>query len=104
MGSSDLLGRRRGILCFFGRSSISTFNAESDPNRFYYRSDHYNFARKGIPSVFYFSGVHEDYHQPGDDVEKIRFDLLRTRALLVFYTAWSLANSEERIVVDKSGK
>lgn len=81
-----------------------TFNEESDPNRFYYRSDHYNFARKGIPSVFYFSGVHEDYHEPGDDVEKIHFDLLRTRALLVFYTAWSLANGEERIVVDKPSK
>lgn len=81
-----------------------TFNAESDPNRFYYRSDHYNFARKGIPSIFYFSGVHEDYHKPGDDVEKIRFDLLRARTLLVFHTAWSLANSEERIVVDRPGK
>jgi len=81
-----------------------TFNAESDPNRFYYRSDHYNFARKGIPSIFYFSGVHEDYHQPGDNVEKIRFDLLRTRALLVFHTAWLLANGEERIVVDKPMK
>ena len=78
-----------------------TFNAESDPNRFYYRSDHYNFARKGIPSIFYFSGVHEDYHQPGDDVEKIRFDLLHQRTMLVFHTAWKLANQEERIIVDK---
>lgn len=78
-----------------------TYNAESDPNRFYYRSDHYNFARKGVPSVFYFSGVHEDYHQPGDDVEKIDFDLLHQRTLLAFHTAWILANQEERIVVDK---
>lgn len=78
-----------------------TFNAESDPNRFYYRSDHYNFARKGVPSVFYFSGIHEDYHQPGDDVEKIDFDLLHQRTLLVFHTAWILANQEERITVDK---
>lgn len=81
-----------------------TFNAESDPNRFYYRSDHYNFARKGVPSVFYFSGVHEDYHQPGDDVEKIDFDLLHQRTLLAFHTAWILANQEERIVVDKPVK
>ena len=80
------------------------FNAESDPNRFYYRSDHYNFARKGVPSIFYFSGVHEDYHQPGDDVEKIRFDLLHQRTLLVFHTAWILANREQRIVVDKPVK
>jgi len=78
-----------------------TFNAENDPNRFYYRSDHYNFARKGVPSIFYFSGIHEDYHQPGDDVEKIEFDRLHQRALLVFHTAWELANREERIVVDK---
>lgn len=77
-----------------------TFNAEDDPNRFYYRSDHYNFARKGIPCIFYFSGVHEDYHQPGDDVEKIRFDLLRKRAQLVFHTAWELANRSTRITVD----
>lgn len=81
-----------------------TFNAESDPNRFYYRSDHYNFARKNVPSIFYFSGVHEDYHQPGDDVEKIRFDLLRQRAELVFRTTWLLANQEERIVVDVPAK
>lgn len=81
-----------------------TFNAESDPNRFYYRSDHYNFARKGVPSIFYFSGVHEDYHQPGDDVEKIRFDLLHQRTLLVFHTAWLLANQEQRIAVDKPVK
>lgn len=78
-----------------------TFNAPDDPNRFYYRSDHYNFARKGIPSIFYFSGVHEDYHQPGDDVEKIRFDLLRARTLLVFYTAWDLANAQSRPRLDK---
>lgn len=77
------------------------FNAEDDPNRFYYRSDHYNFARKGVPSIFYFSGVHEDYHQPGDDVEKIDFDLLHQRTLLVFHTAWILANQEQRIAVDK---
>ena len=77
------------------------FNEENDPNRFYYRSDHYNFARKGVPSIFYFSGVHEDYHQPGDDVDKIQFDLLEQRTKLVFHTAWILANREERIVVDK---
>jgi hypothetical protein len=78
-----------------------TYNAPDDPNRFYYRSDHYNFARKGIPSIFYFSGVHEDYHKPTDDVEKIQFDRLRQRTLLVFHTAWMLADREARIVVDK---
>ena len=79
----------------------NTFNDANDPNRFYYRSDHYNFAKNGVPVIFYFSGVHEDYHQPGDEVQKIRFDLLEQRARLVFYTAWELANREQRIVVDK---
>ncbi len=77
-----------------------TFNAANDPNRLYYRSDHYNFARKGVPAIFYFSGIHADYHKPTDTVEKIRFDLLEKRALLTYYTAWILANREERIVVD----
>ncbi len=79
-----------------------TFNAESDPNRFYFRSDHYNFAKHGIPIIFYFNGVHADYHQPTDEVDKIRFDLLEQRARLVFHTAWELANREERIKVDKA--
>lgn len=76
------------------------FNAQDDPNRFYYRSDHYNFARKGVPAIFYFSGVHEDYHKPTDTVDKIDFDLLHQRTLLAFHTAWILANREERIGVD----
>jgi hypothetical protein len=77
------------------------FNTEDDPNRFYYRSDHYNFAKHGIPVIFYFNGVHADYHQAGDEVHKIRFDLLEQRTRLVFHTAWELANREQRIVVDK---
>ncbi|MFT3884453.1 MAG: M28 family peptidase [Flavobacteriales bacterium] len=78
-----------------------TFDAPDDPNRFYYRSDHYNFAKHGIPVIFYFSGVHADYHGPYDEVDRIRFDLLRQRALLVFHTAWELANLGHRITVDK---
>lgn len=81
-----------------------TYNAESDPNRYYYRSDHYNFARFGVPVIFYFNGVHADYHQPTDEVDKIRFDLLLQRARLVFYTAWELADRDQRIVVDKAPK
>ena len=77
-----------------------TYNAEDDPNRFYFRSDHYNFAKNNIPVIFYFNGTHADYHKPTDTVEKIRFDLLAQRAQLVFYTAWELANREQRIVVD----
>ena len=74
-----------------------TYNAADDPNRFYYRSDHYNFAKHGIPIIFYFNGTHADYHQPTDTVEKINFELLRDRTRLVFYTAWQLANQDKRI-------
>lgn len=80
-----------------------TFNDRKDPNQFYFRSDHYNFAKKGIPIIFYFSGVHDDYHMPGDDPEKIEYDLLAKRAKLAFATAWELANRENRPVVDKDG-
>ncbi|HYD91163.1 MAG TPA: M28 family metallopeptidase [Flavobacterium sp.] len=81
-----------------------TYNDRKDPNQFYFRSDHYNFAKKGIPIIFYFSGVHDDYHMPGDDPEKIEYDLLAKRAKLAFATAWELANRENRPVVDKDGK
>lgn len=76
------------------------FNDPKDPNRFYYRSDHYNFAKKGIPIAFYFTGVHEDYHQPGDDVEKILFPRYAKIVKLVFNTSWDLLNRDKRIVVD----
>ncbi|MEM9024923.1 MAG: M28 family peptidase, partial [Bacteroidota bacterium] len=77
-----------------------TYNKPDDPNRFYYRSDHYNFARNGIPVIFYFSGVHEDYHKPTDTIDKIDFEKVEKTARLVFYTAWELANRAERIRVD----
>ncbi len=79
-----------------------TYNAADDPNRYYYRSDHYNFAERGIPSVFFFSGVHEDYHQPTDTADKIMYDKIVPIARLAFYTAWELANRSHRIVVDKA--
>ncbi|MCX6182947.1 MAG: M28 family peptidase [Bacteroidetes bacterium] len=77
-----------------------TFNAPEDPNRFYYRSDHYNFAKNGIPVIFYFNGTHADYHQPSDTVDKINFDKVEKIARLVFFTAWELANRNEKIIVD----
>ncbi|QEC52172.1 peptidase M28-like protein [Anseongella ginsenosidimutans] len=77
-----------------------TYNDPDDPNRFYYRSDHYNFAKHGIPIIFYFNGVHEDYHKHTDDIEKINFDALSQRTRLVFHTAWELANRDQRPEVD----
>lgn len=79
-----------------------TYNDPKDPNRFYYRSDHYNFAKNKIPVIFYFTGVHEDYHRPGDDVEKILFPKYQQITRLVFQTAWELANRDERIKVDSN--
>ncbi|MEN0002862.1 MAG: M28 family peptidase [Bacteroidota bacterium] len=77
-----------------------TYNDENDPNRYYYRSDHYNFAKKGIPAVFYFSGTHPDYHRPSDTEEKILYDKYVEVAHLIFYTVWELANRDERIQVN----
>lgn len=78
-----------------------TYNDEKDPNRYYYRSDHYNFAKNNIPVIFYFNGVHEDYHQETDEVSKIDFNKMEKITRLVFFTAWEVANRTERIKVDK---
>lgn len=76
------------------------YNSTTDVNRYYYRSDHYNFAKNNIPVIFYFNGTHEDYHQPTDDVEKIDFPLLAERAQLVWHTLWIIANQDNRLKVD----
>ncbi|MBO0592596.1 M28 family peptidase [Cellulophaga sp. E16_2] len=81
-----------------------TYNDENDPNRFYYRSDHYNFVKNNIPIIFYFNGTHDDYHAPGDTPDKINYDLLENRSRLVFYTGWEVANRKDRLVVDKANK
>lgn len=80
------------------------YNDEADPNRFYYRSDHYNFAKNNIPVIFYFTGVHEDYHRPTDTIEKIEFEKMTTIAELVFGTACELLNNEKRPFVDQLKK
>ena len=80
-----------------------TYNAESDPNRYYYRSDHYNFAEKGIPAIFYFNGTHDDYHRPTDTIDKINFEKMEKIGKLIFHTAWEVANRSNRIRVDKAG-
>jgi hypothetical protein len=77
-----------------------TYNEEEDPNRYYYRSDHYNFAVKGIPSIFFFNGTHADYHQATDTVDKINFEKMEKIGRLVFHNAWQLSNQERRIKVD----
>jgi hypothetical protein len=76
------------------------FNDENEPNRYYYRSDHYNFAKNGVPVIFYFNGVHKDYHQETDEVQKIDFAKMEKITRLVFFTAWEVANRTERLKVD----
>ena len=80
------------------------YNDENDPNRFYYRSDHYNFVLKGIPAIFYFSGVHDDYHRPSDTADKIRYDKMVPICQLAFHVAWELANRDERISLKAESK
>lgn len=71
------------------------FNDPKDPQRIYFRSDHYNFAKIGIPIIFYTDGVTKpDYHEPTDTADKINYKLLAKRTQLVFYTAWEIANRE----------
>jgi Zn-dependent M28 family amino/carboxypeptidase len=79
-----------------------TYNDENDPNRFYYRSDHYNFAKNNIPIIFYFNGTHDDYHRESDTPDKINYDLLENRSRLVFHTALEVANRDQKPVVDKA--
>lgn len=73
------------------------YNDKDDPNRFYYRSDHYNFAKNNIPVVFYFNGVHADYHRPTDTVDKIDFAKIQKVSRLAFLTTWEVANRDERL-------
>lgn len=81
-----------------------TYNDQNHPEMLYYRSDHWNFAKNNVPIIFYFDGIHEDYHKPSDEVGKIEFDILAKRAQLIFHTAWEIANREERIVPDAPKK
>jgi hypothetical protein len=78
-----------------------TYNDEHHPERLYYRSDHYNYAKHGIPIIFYFTGLHRDYHRPTDDVEKIDFEKMERIVRMIFATGWRVANLDHRLVVDK---
>jgi hypothetical protein len=77
------------------------YDAPNDPERFFYRSDHYNYAKKGVPIIFYFSGVHEDYHRPSDHADKIDYEKMEKVTRTIFATMWKLANAPSRPKVDK---
>jgi hypothetical protein len=77
------------------------YDAPNDPERFFYRSDHYNYAKKGIPIIFYFSGTHEDYHRPSDHADKIDYQKMEKVTRTIFATMWKLVNAPARPKVDK---
>lgn len=77
------------------------FDDGFDPERIYYRSDHFNFASKGVPVLFFFDGMLSgDYHSPGDTVDKINFDLMSRRTQLIFHLAWTLADKNGMLARD----
>ena len=77
------------------------YDDPADPNRFFFRSDHYNYARKGIPIIFFFDGVHEDYHRPGDTADKIDYQKMEKVTRTIYMTTWEIANRPARLKVDK---
>jgi len=77
------------------------YDDPADPNRFFYRSDHFNYARKGIPIIFFFDGVHEDYHRPGDEPQKIDYDKMERVTRTIYMLLWEVASLKERPKVDK---
>lgn len=79
------------------------FNTPDDPNRFYQRSDHWNFGKHRIPFIFYFTGTHEDYHGVGDEPHKIDYERMARIAQLIFGTVWEVANQDERPQISGEG-
>ncbi|RFM30450.1 M28 family peptidase [Deminuibacter soli] len=99
--SSDLLPISDSINKTYAHMELDRrFNDPKDPNRFYYRSDHFNFAKNGVPVIFYFNGVHADYHRPTDTVDKINFPEMEKRVKLVFFTAWEMSNRDNMLKRD----
>jgi Zn-dependent M28 family amino/carboxypeptidase len=76
------------------------FDAPNDPQRIFYRSDHYNFVKKGIPILFFFNGTHRDYHRTTDTIDKINWDLYAKRVQMIFHTAWIIANRDDMLKRD----
>jgi len=76
------------------------YNDEDHPYRLYYRSDHWNYAQQGIPVIFYFTGLHQDYHKPSDDVDKLDFEKMARIARFIFATGWRIASLDQRLKLD----
>ncbi len=100
--SSDLKVISEAANKTYGKMELDyKYNDPKDPNRIYFRSDHYNFAQKGVPIIFYYDGMlGADYHKPTDTPDKINYPLMVKRAQLVFYTAWEMANRNDMLKRD----
>ena len=86
---------------FLNLAFDTKYDDPKDPNRFFYRSDHINYARKGIPIIFFFDGVHEDYHRAGDTADKIDYEKMEKVTRTIYMTTWEIANRPARFKVDK---
>ena len=86
---------------YLGLTYDTRYDDPRDPNRFFFRSDHFNYAQNGIPITFWFDGVHEDYHQPGDEPQKIDYVKMEKVARTIFLTLWELTDIKERPKIDK---
>jgi hypothetical protein len=99
--SSDIDATLKAANALSGNIDLDMkFNDLEDPNQFYRRSDHWNFGKFGIPFIFFFTGVHDDYHRPGDEVDKIGFDKMTRITRTVYGTTVMLANDDKRPLVD----
>jgi hypothetical protein len=97
------INQQANTLTGLGMDLHERFNSKDDPNRFYARSDHWNFGKHNIPFIFYFNGTHEDYHGIDDEPEKIDYPQMANRARLIFATAWQVANQDQRPAVTGTG-
>ncbi len=101
--SSELVGINEGVnkKYIHNLALDYKFDDPNDQNQIYYRSDHYNFAKKGVPILFFYDGMlGADYHRPTDTVDKIQFEVMARRAQLVFHTAWVIANRDDMLKRD----
>jgi Zn-dependent M28 family amino/carboxypeptidase len=101
--SSDLPVINEGVNNKYTHLTLDyKFDDPNDKERIYFRSDHYNFARKGVPVLFFYDGMLlADYHKPTDTVDKINWDLYQKRVRLIFLTAWDMANRDDMLKRDK---
>ena len=100
--SSDLPVINEGVNKKYTNLTLDyKFDDPNDKERIYFRSDHYNFARKGVPVLFFYDGMLKaDYHKPSDTIEKITWPLYETRVRMIFHTAWEIANRDAMLKRD----